>query len=618
MMSVTRRLGAALQHYFRPDVYVRVFRYVGPHKLRMAIVILIITLESGMTLLDPWPMQILIDQGLSHLPPSEWLSRIFPFLDGMSATRIVVFAVLCGIALKLVGTVLNIVGDYLKSRVNDSMTQNFKADLFNHFQRLSFKYHDQTSVGDTMYRLNHDTGWINSLIWGNFRHILTSLITLTVMLWIVIRLDWQIALVALATTPITYALIGFSSKFFTERNKHLWRLQSGVETIVQEVLSCLRVVKAFGQEEREQKRFNLQSWTALQAHWRLQVQQGMFDKLVSWVNRISKSLVLLIGAFHVLDGQLTLGELTVVLAYVSQIHSPLEEIGQMLLQMRISLACADRAIEVLDTPIEIQDRPGAKKLGRVSGALAFENVSFSYREDRAVLHDVSFSTQPGEVVAIVGPTGAGKTTIASLIARFYDPDPGRVTLDGHDLRDLTVGTLRDNIALVLQEPILFTGTIGENIAYGRPDASPQEIEAAARAANAHDFITALPEGYAAHVGHKGVRLSGGERQRICVARAFLTDAPVLILDEPTSSVDSRTESVILDALDRLMLGRTTFIIAHRLSTIRNANQILVVDKGRLVERGTHAELLLQGGLYAELYRIQSAALGQAAASEVTA
>ena len=290
----------------------------------------------------------------------------------------------------------------------------------------------------------------------------------------------------------------------------------------------------------------------------------------------------------------------------------------MLAQMQISLASADRAIEVLDTPIEIQDRPGAKTLSRVDGALAFENVSFSYREGLPVLHDVSFSTKPGEVVAIVGPTGAGKTTIANLIARFYDPHSGRVTLDGHDIRDVTVDTLRANIALVLQEPILFTGTIRENIAYGRPAARPEEIEAAARAANAHDFITALPDGYASHVGHKGVRLSGGERQRICVARAFLRNAPVLILDEPTSSVDSRTEQVILDALDRLMLGRTTFIIAHRLSTIRTADQIIVVDKGHIVEQGSHGELLLQKGLYAELYRIQSAALRRSGGVEVPA
>jgi ATP-binding cassette subfamily B protein len=617
-MTLIRRFRDGFRRYFRTDIYSRVFPYIGPHKLWMAMVVAIITIEAGLALLEPWPMKILIDQGLSRQPLSGWLGWLLPFLADASAASVVVFAVLAGIALKLVGNVLGLASDYLKPRVNDSIRLNFTADLFDHLQRLSFKYHDQTSVGDSTYRMNNDTGWVTSLVWGNFRHLFTSALTLVIMLWIVVRLDWQIAVLAVATTPITYTMIGISNKFFTERNKRLWRMQSGIETIVQEVLSCLRVVKAFGQEQREQQRYEDQSWAAARARWRLRVQEGLFWEILGWVNRLCKSLILLLGAFHVLDGRLSLGELMVVLAYVGQIQSPLEEIGRMLSQMQISLASAERAIEVLDTPIEIQDRPGARTLARVEGAVAFEYVSFGYSSARPVLFDVGFAAKPGEVVAIVGPTGAGKTTIASLITRFYDPDAGRVTLDGHDLRDLTVRTLRSSIALVLQEPILFTGTIRDNIAYGRPDASLAEIEAAARAANAHDFITALAQGYDSHVGVKGVRLSGGERQRICVARAFLKDAPVLILDEPTSSVDSRTEQVILDALDRLMTGRTTFIIAHRLSTIRTADQIVVVDKGRIVEHGTHADLLRRNGLYAELYRIQSAALRQRATAEVPA
>jgi subfamily B ATP-binding cassette protein MsbA len=272
------------------------------------------------------------------------------------------------------------------------------------------------------------------------------------------------------------------------------------------------------------------------------------------------------------------------------------------------MASAERVLEVLDLEPEIRDRPGATTLPQVAGAIAFEDVEFAYRPDQPVLSHINFRARPGQVIAIVGPTGAGKTTLASLAARFYDPAAGRVLLDGHDLRDLTVRTLRDHIALVIQEPILFTGPIRANIAYGRPEAAQDEIEAAARAANAHDFITALPDGYDTEVGERGVRLSGGERQRIAIARAFLKDAPVLILDEPTSSVDSRTELVILEALDRLMVGRTTFIIAHRLSTIRRADQILVLDKGRIVERGSHAELVVHDGLYAQLYRIQTRGL----------
>jgi ABC-type multidrug transport system fused ATPase/permease subunit len=298
----------------------------------------------------------------------------------------------------------------------------------------------------------------------------------------------------------------------------------------------------------------------------------------------------------------------VILAYVSDIHGPIEEIGTTLADVQHSYASAERALQVMDTVREVRDRPEAKALERVAGAVGFQDVCFAYDPAHPVLHRVNFSAEPGEVVAIVGPTGAGKTTLASLLIRFYDPASGRVTLDGHDLRDLAVQTLRQNIALVLQEPILFSGTILDNIAYGRPGAAVEEVVAAARAANAHDFIMALPNGYASEVGERGVRLSGGERQRLCVARAFLMDAPVLILDEPTSSIDSRTELVIIEALDRLMVGRTTFIIAHRLSTVRRADQILVLDEGRVKEQGTHAELLNRGGLYAELYRIQAGGL----------
>jgi ABC-type multidrug transport system fused ATPase/permease subunit len=296
------------------------------------------------------------------------------------------------------------------------------------------------------------------------------------------------------------------------------------------------------------------------------------------------------------------------MTYVGQLQDPIDAIGDVLTDMQNSLVSAERVFEVLDIAPEIKDRPDSKTLPLVHGAVAFENVSFGYDPSRPVVHQIDFKARAGEVVALVGPTGAGKTTIASLLMRFYDPDSGRVTIDGEDARDLSMRTLHDNVALVLQESVLFSGTIRDNIAYGRPDASQEEIEEAARSANAHDFISALPDGFESQVGERGVRLSGGERQRIAVARAFLKNAPVLILDEPTSSLDSRTETVILDVLDRLMAGRTTFIIAHRLSTIRYADQILVLDKGRIVERGAHDELLLFNGLYSQLHRLQNGAL----------
>jgi ABC-type multidrug transport system fused ATPase/permease subunit len=584
--------------------YARAWPYVRSHKLSMAVVMLLLTAEPVLTLLQPWPMKILIDNGLSGHALPDWLTDIFPSLTPDHPHAIVVFAILSMIGLGLTGSVLGQIRTYLKKRANDSMTLGLQAHMFRHLLSLSYRYHDKTSVGDSLYRLSHDSNWISPLIWGHFRSLFTSTLTLCGMLLIVINLDWQIVVVAVAVGPISWGMIRWSNRHFKEKMKRVWEMQSQCEAIVQEVLSCLRVVKAFGQEDRERRRFEAQSWATLRREWRLDVQQSLFWESLSWVTRISRSVITLLAAFHVLSGQLTIGEMLVILAYVSDIHGPIEEIGGTLAGVQHSFASAERAMEVLDTVPEIRDREGAKALDRVAGAVRFQDVSFAYDPEHPILHRVSFSAEPGEVVAIVGPTGAGKTTLASLLIRFYDPASGRVALDGHDLRDLAVQTLRQNIALVLQEPILFSGTILENIAYGRPDAAVEEVVAAAKAANAHDFVMALPQGYASDVGERGVRLSGGERQRLCIARAFLMDAPVLILDEPTSSIDSRTELVIIEALDRLMVGRTTFIIAHRLSTIRRADQILVLDEGRVLERGTHAELLNQGGLYAELYRIQ--------------
>jgi ABC-type multidrug transport system fused ATPase/permease subunit len=606
-MGLIKRFTAMLGRYFRASVYARLVPYLAPYKLPMVVVILILLAQVGVHLIEPWSMAFLVDNGLKGLPLPDWLQQLFPFLPGHAAA-IVVFAVLFGIVAHLLGIVLEVAGDYFKSRVNDGIALAFQADLFNHLQRLSFTYHDQTSVGDSLYRLNNDTGFIASHLWGNFRHLLTAGLTLISMFWIVLWIDWQLALLSLAVAPILYGSVWFYGKYFRAKSKYVKRLESDSQTVLHEVLSCLRVVKAFGQEDREQRRFEEKGWKALYARLRLSLEQSLFSSTMGFVSKLSRSLILLIGGLHVLNNQLELGQLLVILAYVTQIQGPMEDIGQTFTDMQLSMASAERVLEVLDTVPDVTDRPGARAFERVSGAFAFHDVGFAYISGHPVLHHIDLDVQPDQVVAIVGPTGAGKTTLAHLIARFYDPAAGCVTLDGHDLRDLTVKTLRDNIALVIQEPILFSTTIRENIAYGRPSATLAEIEAAAKAANAHDFITALPKGYDSQVGERGVRLSGGERQRIAVARAFLKDAPVLILDEPTSSVDSRTELVIIEALDRLMAGRTTFIIAHRLSTIRRADQILVIDRGRIVEWGTHAELFKRQGLYAQLYHIQSRGL----------
>jgi len=599
--------GGRISRYFRFDIYRRLVGYILPYKLFMVAVVGFAVLQSLWGLLGPWPFKFLIDSGFGHKPLPGFITAVLPFLSG-NRVAIAAFALLAGVALGLLQSAMSIGSDYMKNSVNRGLVVDFRTDLFRHLQRLSFSYHDRHAIGDSLYRIETDTEFISTMLWGNFRHIMTSVISFVGMFVILLGIDPLLAVVSVVSAPLMYVLIGTVSRQFKARSKQIKAFDAGASSIAQEVLSALKVVKAFGQEERESRRFEEQSRKTLRAKLVLQVKEDLFGTGLSFIGQVNRAIVLLIAAVEVIHGRITIGDFVVIQSYVSQLQGPLGTVGETLTDMQMSLASAERTVEVLDEEPDVTERPAAVSLRRARGAVTMEGVSFGYPGGPPVLHDISFEVAAGEVVAIVGPTGAGKTTLSNLLCRFYDPTSGRVTLDGLDLRDLTIQTLRDNIALVIQEPMLFSSSVAENIAYGRPDALREHIVAAAVAAGAHEFIAELPEGYDSLIGQRGMRLSGGERQRISVARAFLKDSPVLILDEPTSSVDSRTELVILDALDRLMMGRTTFIIAHRLSTVRRADQILVLDAGRLVECGTHEELLRRDGLYAEFYDIQSAGL----------
>jgi ABC-type multidrug transport system fused ATPase/permease subunit len=375
-------------------------------------------------------------------------------------------------------------------------------------------------------------------------------------------------------------------------------------SLVHEAISMQRVVVAFGREDYEHRRFKEHGINTVEKRVKLTVRQTMFSLGVNTITAAGTAAVLGFGGWHVMRGDLTIGQLTVIIGYIAAVYKPLETISTTIASLQEISVALDASFGLLDTPVEIKDTPGAKPLRQCEGYVRFENVSFAYQERHQTLEDISFEVRPGQVVGIVGQTGAGKTTLVALLPRFYEPHRGSIVVDGEDIRNMTLKSLRDQFSIVLQEPLLFSGTIAENIRYGRLEANHDEIIAAAEAANAHDFIMRLPHKYETRLGERGAKLSGGERQRIAVARAFLRNSPILILDEPTSSIDTKTEAVILDALERLMEGRTTFMIAHRLSTVRNADLLLVLHDGRIVEQGSHEELLERGGVYSQLYHLQ--------------
>jgi ABC-type multidrug transport system fused ATPase/permease subunit len=484
------------------------------------------------------------------------------------------------------------------------MVLDLRSDLVAHCQRLSLTFHDSNYTGQLMSRINLQAASLGAVVMA-FPPLAQSALTLIGMMTIAIFIDWQVAVVSMVAVPFIYYSLGVYGTRIVPRIRRVQGLEWTSLNIVFEMMSMLRVVVSFGREKHEHRRFRDQGQTAVDARVRLTVLQTMFSLGVSTATALGTGLVLGFGALHVLQGKITVGELLVLMTYIASVYQPLEAISTTLGQLNQHFVYLKASLTLLETEAEVKEDPHAVDIGRSTGHMTFEDVSFSYAGRVDTLRDITFDAPAGSRVAIVGPTGAGKTTLASLLVRFYDPADGSISIDGVDIRRLTLACLREQISLVLQEPLLFGGTISDNIRYGRLDATRDEIVAAAKAANAHDFISKLPNGYETELGEGGAQLSGGERQRICVARAFIKDAPILVLDEPTSSIDSKTETVILDALDELMVGRTSFMIAHRLSTIRTADLILVVNEGELVETGTHDQLVALGGLYSQLFDAQT-------------
>ena len=449
-------------------------------------------------------------------------------------------------------------------------------------QRLSLSYHDTKGIADSVYRIQSDATSAQRILVESVVPSISSALTLAAMAYVTFRINWQLALVAMSVSPAIYLLSRAYRKRLRHQSREVKKLESSALSVIQEVLGATRVVKAFGQEDREDERFARKSNEGMGARLKLVLMERRFGLLVALLTALGTAAVLFVGIRNVLFSAMTLGDLLLVMGYVAKLNTPLKTIGKKMAGMQSNLASAERAFALLDEARDVVERPNARPLARALGAMAFRNVSFAYDRERSVLRDISFEIQAGTCLGIAGTTGAGKTTLVSLLTRFYDPTAGEILLDGVDLRDYKLADLRNQFAIVLQEPVLFSTSVAENIAYARPGASEAEIVAAAKAANAHDFIIRLPQGYDTLVGERGMRLSGGERQRISIARAFLKDAPILILDEPTSSLDVKTEAAIVEAMEHLALGRTTFIIAHRASALNHCDLILRIELGRVM------------------------------------
>jgi len=589
---------------------VRLLAYARRHMAALVAAFLLALAGAAMELAKPWPIKVVIDYGLAGEALPSWLAAVTAWLPGAGTQQgLVAWSAGAALLIAWLGAALSFLVMGLVIHACQRMVYQISLDLFDKLQRLSISYHGSHPVGDLLQRMGGDVFAIHFAISQVAIPGSISLITLVGMFIVMAQIDLSLSLIALGVVPLLAGSLLVFAGPMDRANSRQYEGHGKVMSLVEQSLTAIRAIQGFAREDFIRKKVAERSAQLADDYGAATMVSAGYKEITTILTGSAAAAILWFGSMRVMSGQMTVGDLWVFLGYLAALYGPVNLLSMAVVYAVQVNARARRVFEVMDAPEMVLESPDAIDVGRARGEITFDNVSFAYgaragEEPRAVLQNVTLRAAAGQITAIVGPTGAGKTTLMSLISRFHDPTTGRVLLDGCDLRKLKLLSLRENVALVLQEPFLFALSAGENIAFGKPDATREEIIAAAKAARAHDFITRLPQGYDTVLGEKGATLSGGEKQRLSIARALIKDAPVLILDEPTSSLDAHTEALIFEALTEAMRNKTVFIISHRLSTIKRADQIFAMDDGRIVECGTHADLMAKGELYARLYRLQ--------------